>query len=154
MPATPHCAMNMLWNTQVVDTCIIFSSWHVHNTAQFVMSFFAIALLGVAYEGIRYIQHKYDAYLMGTSVVVNGGQSQESLLEGLRASPGLCVTPFQRAIRAVLYGGGVLLSFFLMLMFMTYNAYIILAVVVGAITGHFIFNPQLTILAAKGAGCH
>lgn len=86
-----------------------------------------------------------------------------------------------RASRAVLYGAQVFLSFFLMLVFMTYNvslstrlrshrhhltltiyqAYLILATVVGAALGHFIFNSHMdtdSVLAgaggSKGMACH
>ncbi|CCM05847.1 uncharacterized protein FIBRA_08083 [Fibroporia radiculosa] len=41
----------------------------------------------------------------------------------------------------------VFLSIFLMLMFMTYNAYLILAVVVGEAAGHFIFGSRMDLTA-------
>jgi copper transporter 1 len=76
-----------------------------------------------------------------------------------------------------LYGATVFLSFFLMLVFMTYNvrlastpeppyitdslpsqAYLILAVVVGAALGHYIFGGHMdldaTSVDAKGMACH
>ena len=91
--------------------------------------------------------------------------------------------PFtMRLSRATLYAAQVFLSFFLMLVFMTYNvsnsivmvflvlrkylgrlqAYLILATVVGAALGHFIFNSHMDIegiLAGtsgggKGMACH
>jgi copper transporter 1 len=66
-----------------------------------------------------------------------------------------------RALRAAVYGGTVFISFFLMLVFMTYNAYLIAAVVVGASLGHYVFGSTLNadaILAdstgGKGMACH
>lgn len=88
-----------------------------------------------------------------------------------------------RALRAALYGATVFLSFFLMLVFMTYNvrscylmltipmliysgaalqAYLILAVVFGASLGHFVLNGYLDVEGvllggggdAKGMACH
>jgi copper transporter 1 len=82
-----------------------------------------------------------------------------------------------RIVRATLYGSTIFLSFFLMLVFMTYNvsfsphyqastltssqAYLILAVVLGAAIGHFVFGESLDVDAvlagqvnAKGAACH
>lgn len=104
---------------------------------------------------------------------------------------------FARILRAVLYGASVFVSFFLMLVFMTYNvclpyplyrplphfsmtalenratdftdflvlwdfqAYLILAVVLGASIGHFVFGAYMDVdgvLAGAGAGkgmaCH
>jgi solute carrier family 31 (copper transporter), member 1 len=78
-----------------------------------------------------------------------------------------------------LYGATVFVSFFLMLVFMTYNvsvlpfpgsflflnssfqAYLIVATVVGAAIGHYIFQSELDVDAAlagmgnaKGVSCH
>ena len=94
--------------------------------------------------------------------------------------------PWPRTSRALLYGLQVFLSFFLMLVFMTYNvsqlpgcyaqssvtlssdtrivhqAYLILATVVGAAIGHYVFSPDMDIEAVlagasggnKGMACH
>jgi len=66
-----------------------------------------------------------------------------------------------RVLRALIYGVTVFLSFFLMLIFMTYNAYLIGAVVVGAALGHYIFGSTINIDAiladssgSKGLACH
>jgi solute carrier family 31 (copper transporter), member 1 len=84
-----------------------------------------------------------------------------------------------RIMRASMYGASVFLSFFLMLVFMTYNvgallstpaadgahrrlqAYLIGAVVGGAMLGHYIFSPTMDVEAVlaggaggKGMACH
>ena len=58
--AAPRCAMNMLWNTQIEDTCIVFRSWHVSSTASFVASCLAVVALGVLYEWLRVAQRALD----------------------------------------------------------------------------------------------
>jgi solute carrier family 31 (copper transporter), member 1 len=101
--------------------------------------------------------------------------------------PCTCRTPVPlvaRSIRAILYGASVFLSFFLMLVFMTYNvcrpfssalvpslthsthslilqAYLIVAVVIGAALGHFIFGDTINVegvlsgvAGGKGMACH
>ncbi|TFY62557.1 hypothetical protein EVJ58_g3792 [Rhodofomes roseus] len=47
------CSMNMIWNTQIEDTCVVFDWWHIRSTAGFVASFFVIVALGVLYEWLR-----------------------------------------------------------------------------------------------------
>jgi copper transporter 1 len=83
------------------------------------------------------------------------------------------VPPLYRALRAVLYGASVGLSFFLMLVFMTYNvcltayfldtdrfvcaqAYLIFAVILGAAVGHYILGGTIEPSgpADKGMACH
>ena len=48
------------------------------------------------------------------------------------------------------------LSVFLMLVMMTYNAWLISAIVLGAVAGSFLFDPAIdgSALADKGTVCH
>jgi len=76
------------------------------------------------------------------------------LLNGRKARSGAVVLPAHyRALRAGLYGASVLLSCFLMLVFMTYNAYLIFAVVAGAAIGHYLFSGFVEP-DSKGVSCH
>jgi len=56
-----------------------------------------------------------------------------------------------RAIKALFYAVQVFYSFFIMLLFMTYNGYVMLAVAVGAFIGHLAFGVES---ASKDASCH
>ena len=78
----PRCSMNMLWsvslsgcisplltnpfflpnyrNTDIINTCVVFRSWHIHTHTQFVLSLLAIVLLGVFYEYLRVVQRGLD----------------------------------------------------------------------------------------------
>ncbi|KAL4074064.1 Ctr copper transporter [Scleroderma citrinum] len=171
----PMCSMHMLWNTQVIDTCIIFSSWHIHTHFQFVLSLLAIVLLGVLFEYLRVLQQCVD-HRIATKVgkgkrtvsppSVSGRSTPEgdarndealSLLNGRRARSAKILVPTHfRVLRAALYAASVFLSFFLMLVFMTYNAYLIFAVVAGAAIGHYVFGGYLEPdnLGKRGMACH
>lgn len=91
MPAM--CSMNMLWNTQIIDTCIVFPSWHIRSNVGFVLSFAAIVLLGVLYEYLRLFQHDVDARI------------QEKTSKGKRAvSPVPASTPERGEDTGLLHG--------------------------------------------------
>ncbi|KAI0775826.1 Ctr copper transporter [Trametes elegans] len=180
----PTCSMNMLWNTQVEDTCIVFRSWHISSTTAFVFSCAVVVGLGVLYEWLRAAQRTLDRRIAATlsaqgkgkaTATATGGsvsgrstpefESEEAgLLTGSLVPKARLGTPLPfsaRLSRAALYGASVFLSFFLMLVFMTYNAYLILATVVGAALGHFIFSSHMDIDAVlsggvdgKGMACH
>ncbi|KAJ3901683.1 Ctr copper transporter family-domain-containing protein [Lentinula edodes] len=172
----PMCSMNMLWNTQIVDTCIVFRSWHISTNTAFVISCLAIVALGVLYEYLRVFQKLIDTRIALSLVKDKRSRSrsssgrnspeipleEEGLLSGrvFKAKvTGVPVPLPSRIFRAVLYGISVFLSFFLMLVFMTYNAYLILSVVLGAALGHFIFGDSVdpdSILSTDGKGmaCH
>ncbi|KAJ7711217.1 Ctr copper transporter [Mycena olivaceomarginata] len=145
----PRCSMNMLWNTQVVDTCVVFA-----------LSCAVIMALGVLYEALCTFQRNIDARIAHdidpTTIHLRG-----ELIFSQVSSPSVSFrTPIPlapRMLRAILYGASVFLSFFLMLVFMTYNAYLILATVLGAALGHFIFNGTADVFGKdgdKGMVCH
>ncbi|KZV93416.1 Ctr-domain-containing protein [Exidia glandulosa HHB12029] len=171
-----RCSMNMLWNTQIIDTCIVFREWHIRSQTGFLFALVVITGLGVLYEYLRIVQANYDRKVAVKLAVAKGktvappsihlNSEEAPLLSG--SSPSLQsrslskVPSTQRITRALLYGSSVFLSFFLMLVFMTYNAYLIGAVVVGAALGHYVFGAEMdadAVLAAggvagKGASCH
>jgi hypothetical protein len=51
---------NRLWNTQIVDTCIIFRSWHISSTFTLLLSIVIIILIGIGYEYTRVLQGRLD----------------------------------------------------------------------------------------------
>ncbi|GJE93767.1 Ctr copper transporter [Phanerochaete sordida] len=170
-PPMRRCAMNMLWNTQIENTCIVFRAWHISSTTTFALSCAAIAALGVLFEGLRAAQGVADARIathLNTARTQKAPSAQDDeaapLLSSARAAarPGVRVPDALRAGRALLYGAQVFLSFFLMLVFMTYNAYLILATVAGAAVGHFVFNARMDVDAVlagaggtdRGMACH
>jgi len=182
MPMGPRCSMNMLWNTQIINTCIVFPQWHIYSHTGFVISCLAIVGLSVLYEYLRLVQKKYDIHVAQQLVASGKGKARSAtpsasgrnspeidyeesgLLSGrkaLKAPIGTPLPPVTRAIRASLYGATVFLSFFLMLVFMTYNAYLIAAVVVGAAIGHYVFGSTMNVnavlsdaTAPRGMACH
>jgi len=160
--------MNMLWNTQIIDTCIVFPSWHVRSNAHFVLSFLALVLLSVLFEYLRLFQRNVDARIQehvskgkraasppqsGRSTPSREREELTGLLNGVRRARRTTIPVHYRTLRAGLYGVSVLLSCFLMLVFMTYNAYLIFAVVAGAAIGHYLFSGFVEP-DGKGMACH
>ncbi|EJU04316.1 Ctr copper transporter [Dacryopinax primogenitus] len=164
-----RCAMNMLWNTQVENTCVVFRQWHIGNIGEFIASFIAILLLGLLFEYLRVAQVKMEKRIAARMVKERGVEhapgtespGEEALLLARASRMGVARVPmYSRVVRALLYASSTALSAFLMLVFMTYNAYLILAVVIGAGLGHFIFeaniDPEAILFGVntKGAVCH
>ncbi|KAG6845081.1 hypothetical protein H0H87_000985 [Tephrocybe sp. NHM501043] len=173
----PMCSMHMLWNTQIIDTCIVFRSWHVRSTQGFIFSCLVIVALGIFYEYLRVFQKNYDLHLArrlssegkGKGRATPGpsgrsspeaGYEENGLLTGRKKlSKGTPVPVISRLVRASMYGLTIFLSFFLMLVFMTYNAYLIFATVIGAALGHYIFGSTINVdvvlsSETKTMACH
>jgi len=178
MDMGPKCSMHMLWNTQIEDTCIVFKQWHISSRFFFALSFLAIILISLGYEYLREYQRMVDRRIAlalsrktrgkgsvsGRSTPEHSGPEVEEagLLSGSLKVPTCTPVPLHpRILRATLYGAQVFVSFFLMLVFMTYNAYLILAVVIGASLGHFVFGAGMNVEAiltggdtGKAMACH
>ncbi|KAJ7485899.1 Ctr copper transporter [Mycena latifolia] len=170
----PRCSMNMLWNTQIVDTCIVFRLWHVGSRTTFILSCAIIMALGIFYEALRVFQKNVDARLALELINALGGiglpLGDDTIpdFEHTQEAPKEMIIPLPfRVLRATLYGASVFLSFFLMLIFMTYNispkcrkiiTYLILATVLGAAVGHFLFAGTMNVDGLheenRGIPCH
>ncbi|KAJ5059884.1 Ctr copper transporter family-domain-containing protein [Bipolaris maydis] len=137
----PKCNMNMLFTWDTTDLCIVFPSWHISGTGSLIFSLLAVVLLTAGYEAIREMSRRYESYAKG-------------LLEGPRGrngNAGRGSGQQVKMIKAALYAVQVFYSFFIMLLFMTYNGWIMLAVAVGAFVGYIMFSESSS---TKSVACH
>lgn len=58
------CSMNMLFNVDYHNLCIIFPSWRIRSLPGFLFSLLAIVALGAGYEAVREISRRVE---MGAS---------------------------------------------------------------------------------------
>ncbi|SNX85016.1 related to CTR2 - Protein involved in copper transport [Melanopsichium pennsylvanicum] len=202
------CNMNMVWNWDKTNLCILTSSWHITTPFSLYVSLTFIAFCGVIYEYLRlYIRtidsrlartspcsslastHRRRASLLlptsnpgsaSSSTSSNGGGlgigerrsgAKRRSLGGTRVmvgreAGGRWINPLETSRRvqlwrSTLYATSVGISFVLMLIAMTFNAWVILAIVVGAGLGHYWFNRDVSSTSAllggaddKGLACH
>ncbi|KAF2026490.1 ctr copper transporter family protein [Setomelanomma holmii] len=134
----PHkCNMNMLFTWDTTNLCIVFRGWHVSGTGSLIVSLLAIVLLTAGYEAVREASRRYEAY---SSRVVEGRRGGDDLREQQ-----------MKIVKGALYAVQVFYSFFIMLLFMTYNGWIMLAVAVGAFVGYLLFSNSSS---TKTVACH
>ena len=79
MPSGPTCSMNMLWNTQVEDTCVVFRSWHISGPLALALSCVAIAGLGVLYEYTRVASARLDRRIAATLSAQGKGKASTAV---------------------------------------------------------------------------
>lgn len=134
------CSMNMLFTWDWKNTCIVFKWWHVKTEIGFVLSLLAIVLLGALYEFVKAWFSKWERNELAT----------------LGASNASTITQEKRfkIKRGVLYGFQVIYSFWLMLVFMTYNGWYMLAVGVGAGLGNCIWGSSGESSSSRSLSCH
>ncbi|CAF3463569.1 hypothetical protein SNK03_008394 [Fusarium graminearum] len=151
---TDMCSMNMLFTWDTNNLCIVFRQWHVRSTTSLLFSLIAVIILAIGYEALRSVSRRYE----------------QSLDNRVRSVPSLSDAPVtestpilsgqsqgqadQRAhlIKAVLYALQNFYAFMLMLVFMTYNGWVMVSVSLGAFLGYLFFGQRTS--ATKENACH
>ncbi|KAK9447067.1 Ctr copper transporter family-domain-containing protein [Limtongia smithiae] len=179
MPAM--CKMNMIFNWDPTDVCVVFKWWHIRGTGTFILSFLAIATLGIAYEYLRKVASSPLLAAEPRRIVLQDSSDDEEVADdsangsssraaaarrrlyknygaigAVQVESREFIRRNSRAVRAVMYGVQVVFSFFIMLVAMTYNGPIIMAVGLGAIIGNYIFTSTSSAEDAeiKSLSCH
>ncbi|EPY49609.1 vacuolar copper transporter Ctr6 [Schizosaccharomyces cryophilus OY26] len=122
-----HCSMKMTFNTDYNNLCIVFKQWHISSGLQFGISLLVIVFLGYAFEKLRsYNSIEECCFQKAYNEQTNG------LITPAKRS-GKVSRPFRLC---TLYAIQLIFSYFLMLVAMTYNAYVIAAIAIGAALGY------------------
>ncbi|CAH4016787.1 unnamed protein product [Pieris brassicae] len=147
---------------------ILFSWWKVSELGEFFGSFLAIFLIALCYEGLKYYRKhllwktytglQYCAVAppdKGVANICNPDEPQviQPVSHALdRNVPTMMSTA--HAWQTVLHGFQVLVSYMLMLVFMTYNTWLCAAVVLGSATGYFLFGWRESVVVDFTEHCH
>ncbi|KAK9894479.1 Ctr-domain-containing protein [Cystobasidium minutum MCA 4210] len=158
-------SMSMLWNADYKDTCIVHPAFRIHSLGTLVFYMLAIGGLAVLYEYSRLLPGKLEHSFRSSNGQMrsrrNSNDGARDPLLGERSSTPVMwsnvrgvYTTGQKLQRSLVYTYNVALSFFLMLVIMTYNAWLIFSVLCGAFIGHFIFHSSPHVEVEKGMACH
>ncbi|KAB8229231.1 low-affinity Cu transporter [Aspergillus alliaceus] len=165
----------MLFTWSSKDLCIIFRRWRVNGPFSLIVSLVVIVLLTAGYEGVRQLTRRYETAQAQRLNAFNTPSLGDN--ETIGEAPPTNVHPSHaphsydesspllvgrdnrrvveqrgKLIMAALYAVQVFYSFFIMLLFMTYNGLVMLAVAVGAFVGYLAFGENLS--ASKTVACH
>lgn len=157
------CKISMLWNWNTIDSCFIARSWHVHSKGGFAGSCIGVFFLVVASNWLHRFSRELDNLFARQHVSCIDNSSEESVSKAqLNARPSHIPNPFlytfshnwlftkskfsptliQHIVRCVIYTIEWGLSYFIMLLFMYYNGYIIISCILGAFVGKLIFGYE------------
>jgi copper transporter 1 len=139
MGSDDMCSMNMLFTWDTTNLCIVFRQWHIRSTASLVISLIAVVLLAMGYEGLRSLSARYEAAVAKRiNALPRQNQAQAARQTVL--------------IKGLFYGLQNFYAFMLMLIFMTYNGWVMAAVSIGAFLGYILFGQHTK--ATKETACH
>lgn len=123
----------MIFTWDWENTCVVYKWWHVKTVQGFVGTLVAIALLSMGFEFTRTWINTWKTKSRGLLTVTSRNSAFKTK-------------------SALLYAFQVGYSFMLMLVFMTYNGWYMLAVVVGAGVGNYLWaSPEAD---ARSLLCH
>ncbi|KAK4156883.1 Ctr copper transporter family-domain-containing protein [Chaetomidium leptoderma] len=161
------CNMNMLFTWDTSNLCIVFRQWHITSNLSLVVSLAAVVALCAGYEALREGIRRYEAMLskrvdtapLPRSPSPSPRHSEEDT--ATETAPFLAlhagqnraqVTRRAHVTKAALYGIQNFYAFMIMLIFMTYNGWVMIAVSVGAGLGYLVFGGNTPI--TKETACH
>ncbi|CAR21721.1 low-affinity Cu transporter [Lachancea thermotolerans CBS 6340] len=129
------CSMNMLFTWNYKNTCVVFKWWHIRTLPHLLLSMIVVAASAYLYEYMKYY-------------------SAKSTASRAAGAANLSHTKAAKMKSASWYGAQVGFSFMLMLVFMTFNGWLMLAVVAGAAWGHYSWGHLTEGLAHNSLACH
>lgn len=129
------CSMNMLFTWNYKNTCVVFKWWHIRTIPHLLVSMLLVAASAYLYEYLKYRASKCNVSRGNPITALGAGDTG-------------------RLKKAIWYGSQVGFSFMLMLVFMTYNGWLMLAVVLGAIWGHYSWGSLVEDPAHNSLACH
>ncbi|KAJ8725318.1 hypothetical protein PYW07_016276 [Mythimna separata] len=124
---------------------ILFKGWNTTNELQLFGSCVAIFVAAVLYEGFKYWRETLTAPAEPTACDKREPAAPRSL-RALLCSGAHCVQTALHALQSTL-------SYLLMLVFMTYNIWLCLAVVLGLTLGYFLFGWRRSSLQDANDHC-
>ncbi|KAK3296577.1 Ctr copper transporter family-domain-containing protein [Chaetomium fimeti] len=144
------CKISMLWNWNTIDSCFLASSWKITSNGVFAGSCIGVVLLVMSLEMLRRAVKEYDRFLINKHLKSLPAAARSSKAGSDDGSPapncapavgkGYRPTIFEQAIRALLHMVQFAVAYFVMLLAMYYNGYIIICIFLGAYIGSFIFH--------------
>lgn len=163
--------MNMYLNADVTDVCILHERWHVTDARSFAASLLLCALLVALYEKFAAWRRRYATSVARQAKTAarkkelsssSGNSEKKETPACHKSTAAKSATDRSRrrraaAVNAALYGVGYLWGMTNMLIFMTFNVWVMLACGVGAAVGKFLSDDDDQDLYGeekKEASCH
>ncbi|KAK6442552.1 hypothetical protein LTR95_001213 [Oleoguttula sp. CCFEE 5521] len=160
------CKISMTWNWYTIDACFIADTWRITSSSMFAGSCIGVILLVIVLEGLRRVSREYDALLVrkrrtsfaAAQVTRNGSDSgsdeEKSGAIAQTAAPVAGSKSFkptlgEQLMRATLHMLQFAVAYFVMLLAMYFNGYIIICILIGAFIGAFAFSWQSMAMSGE-----
>nr|OQO24871.1 hypothetical protein B0A51_06880 [Rachicladosporium sp. CCFEE 5018] len=160
------CKISMTWNWYTIDACFIADTWRITSSGMFAGSCIGVILLVIVLEGLRRESREYDALLVrkrkttvAAGPVARSGSESGADPEKRGAVAQTSTAPTggksfkptlgEQLVRATLHMLQFAVAYFVMLLAMYFNGYIIICILIGAFIGAFAFSWQSMIMPGE-----
>lgn len=144
---------------------ILFKWWKISTIGGLIGSMIGIFVLATLYEGLKYgrealfrralAKAQYSANIENkNSNSLNADNKAIQYMEQIIMPPPMSMMSVEHVIQTFLHMIQFVISYFLMLIFMTYNVWLCLACMLGAGTGYFLFGWQKSVVVDVTEHCH
>ncbi|XP_069676892.1 high affinity copper uptake protein 1 isoform X2 [Periplaneta americana] len=157
-------SMMMSFHAGYCET-VLFDGWKVSSIGSLIGSMVGIFFLAMFYEGLKYyreylfwktynsLQYRAVSVPAEKGVVAEDNRIVHMVGEVIHKQPPTMFS-LMHGFQTLLHIVQIVLSYFLMLIFMTYNVWLCLAVVIGAAVGYFLFGWKKSVIVDVTEHCH
>eukprot|EP00058_Branchiostoma_floridae_P023962 XP_002609452.1 hypothetical protein BRAFLDRAFT_226590 [Branchiostoma floridae] len=148
--------MQMSFYFGYTDVVVLFDGWVINDIGSLVGSMVGICIIAALYEGLKVFREHLLRKSMVTvsyhSVAVPGPENLPVV--ETQKTTGSRILSSAHLIQTLLHVLQIVVSYFLMLVFMTYNVWLCIAVAIGAGIGYFSFGWKRAIVIDINEHCH
>ncbi|XP_006816476.1 high affinity copper uptake protein 1-like [Saccoglossus kowalevskii] len=151
--------MMMMYFHFSTKVTILFKEWTIDGSVGAMLgSCIAIFFLAVFYEGLKVLREsllrKNVVNVRYSSMPVGKQGGSDTVLTETHGHGRARILSLAHLLQSVLHVVQITISYFLMLIFMTYNVWLCIAVALGAGVGYFVFGWKKTVIVDINEHCH
>lgn len=159
-----HMGMSMTFHGGYCEK-VLFESWKISSVSGLIGSMIGIMIMAALYEGLKYyreylfwkmynsLQYRSVKMSQEKNVVAEDNRVVHMVGEVIHKQPPTMLS-WMHSFQTLLHIVQIVLSYFLMLIFMTYNVWLCFAVVFGAAIGYFLFGWKKSVIVDVTEHCH
>ncbi|GIY42350.1 high affinity copper uptake protein 1 [Caerostris darwini] len=138
-----------------VKEYILFEEWRTTTAGGMVASAIGVFLMGMLYEGLKYFrEHLYKKFVSSIQFSTVSTTGESGRITQVHKVQKNRMLSWQHALQTGLHVVQIVVSYFLMLIFMTYNVWLGLSVVLGSGVGYFVFGWKKASVVDITEHCH
>jgi len=132
---------------------ILFSWWKISTIWELALSMLGICIMSFLYEALKYGRDYMFRKTIHSSSYTSTSKNNITISDGQQPVR-MAMLSIGHCVQTLLHMVQFLVSYFLMLIFMTYNVWLCIAVLIGSGLGYFTFGWRKSVVVDITEHCH